>query len=108
MRRKLNDMPHYTDDYYRKERTIWGKKEKGLFYNYSDRLQQWNYEKHKAATETADKTGATRHTAEWYQNYLTVYEGQEVELKHILAGHDLSSGYPYQVFGYKFKAGGEV
>lgn len=98
---KLNDLPHYTDTYYREPRTIFGNKEKGLQYDYSDRLEEWDYSKAQKAREKVNQDGITPHTAEWYERYLQYYFDCKIELKHILAGHKLSNGYSYQIFGYK-------
>jgi len=99
--KRLHDQPHYTEPEFREAQTIFGKREDGLSYVYSDRLQQWDYEKARAAAEHADAEGCTRHTAKWYRIYLAEYFGKQIELPHIMAGHNLANGFPYQVFGYR-------
>jgi hypothetical protein len=80
------------------ERTIYGQKEDGLFYDYDDRLWQWDSKAHdKAVKENTQEL----HTSEWYEEYLTLYYGKKIELRHILIGVNVSSGFCYKVFGYK-------
>jgi hypothetical protein len=99
----LHDNPHYTDERYRHPQTIFGTKEDGLVYNYSDRIVQWDYAKAEQASKAATASGAAHHTARWYQAYLSAYYDQTIELKHILAGWNWATGYAYQVFGYRVK-----
>lgn len=94
----LETTPHYTNPRFQEERTVYGAAEHGLFYNYSDRLED-NRDKHNQAKEAANKSGATLKSARWYQAYLSVYYGYEVDLKHIVVGINKSNGWYYQVFG---------
>jgi len=99
-----NIAPHYTDQRFDSgDHTVWGKQTSDTHYDYSDRLWQWDYKKCQAAFEKAGESNAVRNSAKYYQIFLSEYFGKEVELKHILAGVNRASGYPYQVFGYKFK-----
>jgi hypothetical protein len=100
MNKQLTDNPHYSDNRFDKEQTIFGKEEKGLGYDYSDRIWQWNYDKAEQATEHAS-TKYTPHTANWYQEYLSFFFDKKITLKHVVAGVNKSSGYPYLIFGYK-------
>ncbi len=97
----LHDQPHYSDRTFDKEQTIFGRKEKGLSYDYDDRLWQWDWDKSKEARATAESSGANLHTAQFYQEYLSAYFGKKIILKHIIAGINKSNGYPYLMFGYK-------
>ena len=81
---------------------LFGAQEEGLHYDYSDRLFQWNPEKSEVASNEANNSGRVKGSAEWYEKYLSVYCEEPVELKHVLAGVNLSDGYPYIVFGYRF------
>ena len=106
MNRKMNEpidniSPHYTNPRFKTARTVWGAEEEGLSYDYSDRLWEWDYDKAKAASQSASAT-AKRGTAQWFQDYLSAYYGEPVELCYIMAGFNLGNGYPYQVFGYRF------
>jgi hypothetical protein len=92
--------PHYTNEQFRHAQTIFGSREDGLFYEYSDRLWQRDYEKAEKAIDTATASGAKFRTARWYQVYLSAYCGKKIILKHMLAGWNWSTGYAYQVFGY--------
>lgn len=98
----LHTSPHYSDNRFNEPQTVFGKEEKGIGYDYSDRLWQWDYEKSEQAVETAEKSGFPRHSCNWYEAYLSAYFGKKVEIKHILAGVNVSNGYPYAVFGYRF------
>lgn len=40
-----NFNPHYTNENFREAQTIWGAKEEGLSYSYSDRLWEWDWNK---------------------------------------------------------------
>lgn len=71
----------------------------GLEYAYDDRLQQWDYKKHEEAWKHASSTGLPNRSADLYEAYLTAYYGHPVRLEHVLAGVNVSSGYPYVVFG---------
>jgi len=98
----LETMPHYTDKRFEKEQTVFGKAEKGLHYDYSDRLWQWDHAKAKQASETANASHAVNRSARWYEEYLSAYFGKKTIIKHIVAGVNRSNGYPYCVFGYIF------
>jgi hypothetical protein len=102
MNASLHDNPHYTEKIFDDYQTIFGKKEDGLNYDYSDRIWQWNYDK----AEKSSKKAAERfsyHTANYYQEYLSLFFGKSIQLKHIYAGVNVSSGYSYLIFGYKSK-----
>ncbi len=92
--------PYYTDSRFREPQTIFGEREDGLSYEYDDRIQQWDYQKHKDSWEVAKQDNAVR-TANFYSAYLSAYHDRKIEVVHILAGVNLSNGYPYLVFGYK-------
>jgi len=86
-----------------KERDIFGEKEKGLFYNYSDRLEQWDYEKTRRANEYA-RLVAEPKTARYFTAMLSYFHnGSKVILRHIIAGCNRSNGFPYLVYGYKYE-----
>jgi len=99
---KIHDCPHYTEPRFKEAQTIFGKREKGLHYVYSDRLYQWDWDKHKQAIVDANLDGSlSEHTAKWYRKYLSSYFDKEILLPHIMAGFNLSNGHSYCVFGYK-------
>lgn len=100
---RLHDQPHYTEDYYKTPRVIFGKEQNTDSNAYSDRIWQWNYEKSQKSSEIATNSGATLHTARWYQNYLSAYFDRNVEIVYIMAGFNLSNGYPYQFFAWNWK-----
>jgi hypothetical protein len=96
----VNTTPHYTDSRFKRPQTVWGCEEDGLGYDYNDRIWQWNWNKAKAAAKHADETAKPR-TAWWHQEFLCFFFDKPIELKHILAGVNLSNGYPYCVYGYR-------
>lgn len=99
--------PHYSNRHFDKPRTVFGPESEsssghdGLNYNYSDRLQQWDYSKHSAAWERANKSNATKDSAEFLEVYLSAYHGKPVEVVHVMAGVNLSSGYPWWCAGWR-------
>jgi len=102
--------PHYTDGHYKTARTVWiasGYCTTGDYgtvedaeYNYSDRIWQWDWNKADAAWNSIGDTFTKRSPAflqEWLRGY---FNNPKLELVHIMAGFNVSTGYPYQVFGY--------
>ena len=88
-----------------KERTIFGRKEEGLFYNYSDRLDGWDYEKARRAREYASLVSSDHRTATYMTAMLSYFhDGAKVELRHVIAGCNRSNGYPYLIYGYKYQS----
>lgn len=97
-------MPHYTDERFKQGAlTLFGREEKGLHYNYSDRLWQWDYDKAEQSGKVATASGAPHNSAAWYEAYLSAYFDTPVEVRHILGGVNASNGYAYFVFGYRYK-----
>ena len=96
----LQTMPHYTDESFRHGKTVFGKVpatefgHAGLEYVYSDRLQQWDYDKAAQATEAAKASGHAPRSCLWYEAYLSAYFGKPVTIEHIVAGFNWSNGYP--------------
>lgn len=103
--------PHYTNERFKEAQTVWLAKGKSLSsgryptvkgaeYNYSDRIWQWNWEKARKATDVIDASLA-RNSAAYIQEFLRYYfDNPKIELVHVMAGFNLSNGYPYQVYGY--------
>jgi hypothetical protein len=98
----LNTTPHYTNPLFRTPQTVFGRERKGLHYDYSDRLWEWDWNKASAASDAATTSGARLKTAAWYEAFLSAYYARPVVVHHILAGYNLATGYPYAVFGYTF------
>ena len=99
--RIANLHPHYTNSYFKESRLVWGKKQ-GKHCDYSDRLYEWNYNKAKNSHDEAKKSVGNDCTAQFFQEYLSLYYGKSVVLHGIMAGFNLSNGYPYQVFCFDF------
>ena len=95
--------PHYSDPLYQggQEHTLFGSTAKGLEYVYSDRLWQWDYAKSEEASRAAKESGAPVGSAEFYERYLSHYFGQQVLLRHVIGGVNVSNGYEYFIFGYQ-------
>lgn len=98
----LNSNPHYSDSYFKKERTIYGKPNNNLEYVYSDRLYQWDYEKASESWIKAEEKYGNEDTVRKYEFYLSEYYNKQVEINHIIAGVNASNGFPYQAFGFRF------
>lgn len=104
-----NLSPHYTDNRFREPQTVWlatgyklNKRDvvNGAVYNYSDRIWQWDWNKANSAHETIDKSLDHRSPA-YIQEFLRYYfNNPKIVLVHVVAGVNLSNGYPYQVYGY--------
>jgi len=99
--------PHYSNRHFEKPRTVFGPESAdssghaGLNYNYSDRLQQWDYSKHSAAWQLANKSNATKDSAAFLEVYLTAYHGKPLEVVHVIAGVNHSNGYPWWCAGWR-------
>lgn len=123
LRRIDNFDPHYTNERFRDAQTVYlahstkliagqydGERVEGAEYNYSDRLRQWyswdKYEKawHKA-TEQVAEVRCAKHD-EIYLRLLT--DDPKLKLVHIMAGFNLATGDPYQVFGYHVRREGRI
>lgn len=94
--------PHYSStqvDYGKREATIWGAAEDGLFYNYDDRLPNLGQEAMERSADKADESGAAKGTAKWWEVRLSDLYGHAVELRHVVAGANASSWHPFLIFG---------
>ena len=78
--------------------TVFGDQSENLFYNYSDRL---DYEKWKAARAQALNEIGNRDCAAFFELALKLYHDvKSIDLQHIVAGCNLSNGFPWLCFGY--------
>ena len=98
---RLNTAPHYTDSKFQTAQTVFGQESDELFYVYSDRLFQWDFDKAAESTAKADELVDSRQTAEWYDAYISAYQGKPCQVDHILSGWNVATGYPYYVLGYR-------
>ena len=95
----FNTSLHYSNPTARQERTVFGRSEKDLFYNYDDRLisEKWFIGLEKA------KTQAEPNTAEFYEIALNhFHDAEDVNLKHVILGCNMSNGFSYLIFGYTY------
>ena len=97
--------PHYTDSRFRTEQTIFGQEEKGLQYEYSDRIADQDREAKKNSEVFADSK-AVKCTAAWYEAYLSAHFDKPADIRHIIAGVNRSNGYPYRIYGFTIKQTG--
>lgn len=92
---------HYSDPHYDGEgAVIFGREQKGIRYEYADRLAQWDSEKHYEAWEKVIEAGIgrTAHGIEVYlQNY---YDDPNLELVSIRTGTRPFDGYPWFLYGF--------
>lgn len=115
---------HWTDSESKHAQTVFGRRTEGCGYDYDDRFAGWNselwreaHEVAKAACEAQDVwvPGSVR----WYEVVLSHFvKGVStykvdpadmtkaeldigIEICHVLAGCNVSSGHNYQVFGYR-------
>ena len=90
---------HYSDPTAKEERTVFGTKHEGLFYNYDDRLigDKWTEGLRLAAEQ------ATPKTARYYEIALNhFHDTDSVDLQHVVLGCNRSNGFSYLIFGYKY------
>lgn len=113
--------PHYTEERYKHAQTIYGRRLKTLGYDYSDRFLQWDHKKWEEAQKNAEgQTTFEVGSVHWYEYILSYFFHEDkirfdvsakdwseyilvlpIEIKHVLAGYNVSDGFPYHVFGYR-------
>ncbi|MGR9108712.1 MAG: hypothetical protein ACU843_17475 [Gammaproteobacteria bacterium] len=119
---KLYLSPHYTDRRFMKgdAQTVYCEKPsdissgrhggdyiKGLHYDYSDRLWEWDPNLHRKSVEFANRSDCAKGSAEWIERFLSNYYGYPVTLRHVLAGVNVGNGYPYSIYGSERTEGDE-
>lgn len=107
--------PHYTYELFKRAQTIYLSEDHKLIqrrggsetvqeagYEYSDRLRsRYTTKEWYGAMNEAECSFATKNSAEYFEVFLReLLEEPELELVHIMAGFNLASGHPYQVFGF--------
>lgn len=95
----IRTFKHYSDPDANEDETVFGEAEKGLFYNYSDRLELTKW---RDATDKVLETLENRRfmTARHYEDALKHYHGYEVDLRHIVLTIHRATGNCIMVFGY--------
>jgi hypothetical protein len=95
--------PHYSNPKFdgKGEVEIWGRKQSGIDYVYSDRLWQWDWNKAKEAAEHCSERKIRLNTARWVQEFLKYYYSKPIEVCHIYSGVNQSNGYSYWVAGFR-------
>jgi hypothetical protein len=102
---KLTDRmeyPFYSDERFADAPIVYqsAKCPKVVRWEYSDRLQQWDYTKDKNARKQASLlSDNASNDPLWHKTYLEAYY-PGATLWAIRAGYDLSSGHPYWVYGF--------
>jgi hypothetical protein len=94
--------PHYSDERWERPQLIYGRECKTAECNYSDRLFQWDHTAAERASEACKKAKLNQRTAKQVETWLSAYHDRPVKLRYILGGCNLSSGYPYYVYGYDY------
>lgn len=84
------------------ERTVFGRARDKLFYNYSDRLYQFDHDKWREGQELAKSQGLSHETARYYEVALSHFHDAKCNLEHIILGCNRSNGFHYLVFGYTY------
>lgn len=93
---------HYTDDRFKEAQVVYGRKEKDLSWDYSDRFYGWDYQKAKAAAEYAVSQGSHGRTARFSLLFLQYFfDDPNLELVCVMTGFNVSNGYDYYVYGYR-------
>ena len=92
---KIETFIHYSDHRAQKGVTTFGEPCDRLFYNYDDRLPNW-----QSHLDVARKQGLDRHTAMFYEVALSSFHGKPVDLRHIVCGANAHNGFPWMCFGY--------
>lgn len=93
--------PHYSDRRFYEEQTVFGSGDGAKHYQYSGRMAEWDYAKHKQAWAESGSAGLGKATAARIEDYLRrYYDNQTIVIRHIVSGVNLGNGYPYNVFGY--------
>lgn len=94
--------PHYSDDNWKGTQLIYGKKVEGVHVEYDDRLREFNYESYDRAHDFATSK-CKCNTAGWWKEFMNSYFEKNVTIHYIMAGSNLSNGYPYWVLGFSFE-----
>lgn len=68
---------------------------------YSDRLYEWDYEKHVTAWKVVGKRFDQMSRAE-LSKYLSAYFDKPIQAMAMAEGCNVSNGYPYWIFWYNF------
>jgi hypothetical protein len=101
--REQHDHPYSYSEFF-----IYGDRQvirsKGLEAVYSDRLQQWDYEKYERCCEEHPKAwrrpvGDRAAMSAW----MTAYMGKPVDVVALAEGCNVSSGYPYWIVWFREK-----
>lgn len=95
--------PHYYHDMpmFEREQVVFGKKEDGLDWEYSDRLWQWDYKKAEDSWKVANEAGHVKGSANAIQAYLSAYFWKPINLVCVISGVNRGNGYPYNVYGFR-------
>ena len=95
--------PHYRHDMpmFEQEQVVFGKREDGLYWEYSDRLWEWDRKKAEDSWKIASEAGHVKGSANAIQAYLSAYFGKPVDLVCVISGVNRGNGYPYNVYGFR-------
>lgn len=101
---KTETLPYvsYSSQRFKRESVIFGKDVPKLSWQYSDRLREFDYDKHDKAMTAASENNESN-TAAWWEAYLSFYFDADVEIVCIMGVADKSSGHPIHALGYRVK-----
>lgn len=96
--RERHSHPYCYDEFF-----LWGDRasKEGCSGDYSDRLQQWDYEKHKALFSLLGKRGWREANRQQASAFLTAYHGRPIEAVALAEGCNQGNGYPYWVVWWR-------
>lgn len=91
--------PYNFSEYY-----LFNMKEKNTKYEavYSDRMNQWDYEKFKRALDIVG-SGMDWFDPNKAEKFMSAYYGRAIEVAAMARGCNQSSGYPYFIFWFRDK-----
>lgn len=104
--------PHYTD-YRFNDKNNWksqlifidkNSENENLFYNYSDRIHGYFSKEKLDLADNEAKSKFNKNTPAYFEKFLQIiFEKPDLKLIEIYSGVNQSSGFSYQIFGYKEK-----
>lgn len=96
--KKLELYPHYNDRRFNDEQVVFGEVPDGISFDYDNRLREYDYKKWN---NCHDSMGKYLPTARYWESFLSLYFGREVQILCIIVGINRSNGYPYRAFAYR-------
>ena len=92
--------PHHSDERWRTAQLIFGSECTCDNSNYSDRLWEWDRDAAQRGEAAWAEFGDTSRTAHKWEAYLSAYHERAVDVRYIMAGVNLATGFAYYFIGY--------